>query len=154
GHADFLSICGPGSGKRARLHDDTRRQGDRRSLTVGVGRDVGIAQRRLDEGSCYRWLCMRIADSDLRHVLAPPTGERPSVTGLRDAAVLAPMFVEDGADRLLFTRRRDDLAHHAGEVSFPGGAREGDEDALACALRECAEEIGLRAERVTILGRL
>jgi 8-oxo-dGTP pyrophosphatase MutT (NUDIX family) len=97
---------------------------------------------------------MRLADSVLRRALAPATGEWRSVAGLRDAAVLAPVFEQDGADRLLYTRRRDDLAHHAGEVSFPGGAREGGEDALTCALRECAEEIGLRAESVAILGRL
>jgi len=97
---------------------------------------------------------MRIADSDLRRVLEPPTADWRSVAGLRDAAVLAPLFAEADDDRLLYTRRRDDLAHHAGEVSFPGGAREGGEDALTCALRECTEEIGLREERVTILGRL
>jgi 8-oxo-dGTP pyrophosphatase MutT (NUDIX family) len=74
--------------------------------------------------------------------------------GLRDAAVLAPLFLRDGADRLFLTKRRDDLPDHPGQVAFPGGAREGDEDALACALRETAEEVGIDPATVEVLGRL
>ncbi len=74
--------------------------------------------------------------------------------GLRDAAVLAPWFTRGGEDFLLFTERRADLPEHPGQVAFPGGAREGDEDPLGCALREFAEEVGLDRAAVAVLGRL
>ena len=47
-----------------------------------------------------------------------------------------------------------DLSTHAGEVSFPGGLREGTEDAVQCALRECEEEVGIPPAEVEILGAL
>ncbi len=74
--------------------------------------------------------------------------------GLRDAAVLAPVFLRSGEPHLLLTRRRADLPDHPGQVAFPGGAREGDEDALTCALRESAEEVGLDPAAVQVLRRL
>ncbi len=56
---------------------------------------------------------------------------------------------------LLFTRRALHLRSHPGEVCFPGGMREPqDEDLLATALREMEEEIGLPAGQVYVLGRL
>jgi 8-oxo-dGTP pyrophosphatase MutT (NUDIX family) len=55
----------------------------------------------------------------------------------------------------VFTKRRDDLRRHPGEISFPGGRRdEGDADLLATALREAEEEVGLPAGEVRILGAL
>ncbi len=70
------------------------------------------------------------------------------------AAVL--MAIRDGAEpRVVFTLRRDDLPHHAGQVSFPGGRIEsGDADAVAAALRESREEIGLDPADVQPLGYL
>jgi 8-oxo-dGTP pyrophosphatase MutT (NUDIX family) len=53
------------------------------------------------------------------------------------------------------TRRTAHLNDHAGQISFPGGRAEpGDADPAQTALRETAEEIGLEAERVEVLGRL
>lgn len=97
---------------------------------------------------------MRIDDDDARGRLQPPTVEWRTRPGLRDAAVLAPLFRDDGEDWLLFTKRQPDLKAHAGEICFPGGAREGGEDALACALREAEEEVGLLPDTVDVLGRL
>jgi 8-oxo-dGTP pyrophosphatase MutT (NUDIX family) len=74
--------------------------------------------------------------------------------GLRDAAVLAPLFHRDGEDWLLLTKRREGLPDHPGQVAFPGGAREGDEDPVACALRETSEEVGIAPATVELLGRL
>lgn len=72
----------------------------------------------------------------------------------RDAAVL--VAIRDVPEpRMVFTLRRDDLAHHAGQVSFPGGGAErGDADAVATALRESVEEIALDPSRVEPLGFL
>jgi 8-oxo-dGTP pyrophosphatase MutT (NUDIX family) len=93
-------------------------------------------------------------DAILRARLGPVDPSWRTRAGLRDAAVLAVLLAREGGDRLLLTERRDDLPDHPGQVAFPGGAREGTEDALACALRETEEEVGLPDASVAILGRL
>ena len=67
------------------------------------------------------------------------------VHGRIDAAVLVPLYVSAGELHAVFTRRRDDLRRHPGEISFPGGRQdieEGEEDLRDTALREAEEEIG------------
>jgi len=60
----------------------------------------------------------------------------------------------DNADVLLI-QRSDGLRRHAGQVAFPGGATEPqDVSATATALREAAEEVGLRPETVDVLTEL
>ena len=55
----------------------------------------------------------------------------------------------------MFTRRRDDLRRHAGEISFPGGRQDfPDEDLRVTALREAEEEIGLARDEVDLVGAL
>ena len=39
----------------------------------------------------------------------------------KPAAVLIPLLRENSAWQILFTRRRDDLPEHSGQVAFPGG---------------------------------
>jgi 8-oxo-dGTP pyrophosphatase MutT (NUDIX family) len=73
----------------------------------------------------------------------------------RPAAVLVPLVVRDGGVQVLLTERTSHLADHAGQISFPGGRVEvQDADAVATALRESAEEIGLPAARVEVVGAL
>jgi 8-oxo-dGTP pyrophosphatase MutT (NUDIX family) len=75
------------------------------------------------------------------------------VHGGKDAAVLVPLYEDDGL-HAVFTRRRHDLRRHAGEISFPGGRRDDGEALIDKALREAHEEIGLPADAVRVVGAL
>jgi 8-oxo-dGTP pyrophosphatase MutT (NUDIX family) len=75
------------------------------------------------------------------------------VHGGKEAAVLVPLFEADGL-HAVFTRRRDDLRRHAGEISFPGGRRDEGEELLETALREAHEEVGLPPDAVQVAGAL
>ena len=71
------------------------------------------------------------------------------------AAVLVPIYDKEGQYHILFIKRTEFVEKHKGEISFPGGVHEErDKTLLDTALRECAEEIGLMAEDVEILGEL
>jgi 8-oxo-dGTP pyrophosphatase MutT (NUDIX family) len=74
--------------------------------------------------------------------------------GLRRAAVLVPLYEQEGEAHVLLTRRRPDLRQHAGQVSFPGGRIEQGEEVLSAALREAHEEVGVEPDRVDVLGQL
>jgi 8-oxo-dGTP pyrophosphatase MutT (NUDIX family) len=71
------------------------------------------------------------------------------------AAVLIPLLLKQGEWHVLVTQRTQDVEHHKGQISFPGGVREPDDANLqATALRETFEEIGVPPEAVEVLGRL
>ncbi|MSO45080.1 MAG: CoA pyrophosphatase [Thermoleophilia bacterium] len=71
------------------------------------------------------------------------------------AGVLVLLFDHDGEAHVVLTKRSDTLAHHRGEVSFPGGRHEPDDaDLLVTALRETDEEIGVPVSALTVLGPL
>ncbi len=71
------------------------------------------------------------------------------------AAVLVPLYAQAGELRVVLTRRRSDLRRHAGEISFPGGRRDPEDETLKdTALREAEEEIGLARAEVTLVGAL
>ena len=72
----------------------------------------------------------------------------------RQGAVLMLLYCSRGEIHLVLTRRRDDLQAHAGQVSLPGGSREGSEALSETALRETLEEVGVSPEAITILGAL
>jgi len=70
------------------------------------------------------------------------------------ASVLVPIVARD-EPTLLLTRRTEHLTDHPGQISFPGGRAEpGDADAVATALREAREEVGLDPTDVEVLGAL
>ncbi len=72
----------------------------------------------------------------------------------RCGAVLILLFTEATNLSVIVIKRRDDLRHHPGQISFPGGRLEQDELPLVCALRETHEEIGISPEELIIAGGL
>ena len=87
-------------------------------------------------------------------LLSPREAAALDVHGRTDAAVLVPLYEHDGEVHAVFTRRRGDLRRHAGEISFPGGRQDSDEDLRETALREAEEEIGLPRDAVQLVGAL
>jgi 8-oxo-dGTP pyrophosphatase MutT (NUDIX family) len=92
---------------------------------------------------------------------APPGWNHAELSDLlgdsvrRPAAVLIALIERDDAYHVLFTQRTEHLTQHAGQISFPGGGVEPDDrDAVATALRETHEEIGVAAELVRPFGYL
>jgi 8-oxo-dGTP pyrophosphatase MutT (NUDIX family) len=88
-------------------------------------------------------------------LLVPEEASRLTVSGRTKAAVLVPLYLQDGELHGVFTRRREDLRRHAGEISFPGGRLdEGESSLVSAALREAEEEVGLPRTAVELLGAL
>ena len=95
---------------------------------------------------------------------APPTGPAWNLPELEDllppeplrpAAVLIGLVERAQGMQVLLTRRHEQLRHHAGQISFPGGRIEAaDAGPVAAALRESHEEIGLALAQVTPIGFL
>lgn len=92
----------------------------------------------------------RVLDSEARHQRAPA---RPPEA--REAAVLAPLFLKGNEPHVLITKRTAHLRKHAGQLSFPGGARDtADSSLLHTALRETHEEVGIPLEHIDVLAPL
>lgn len=94
----------------------------------------------------------------LAHTLPPVLAARHRIdlsgTG-RAAGVMLILFDHDGVGHMVLTKRSDTVAHHRGEVSFPGGRHEdADADLLVTALRETEEEIAVRRDDIQVLGPL
>jgi 8-oxo-dGTP pyrophosphatase MutT (NUDIX family) len=94
---------------------------------------------------------VRVGETAGRRWPGSPSGGRP-------AAVLVLLVPDDaGEARIVLTERATGGRHHSGEISFPGGRAEPeDADLVATALREAAEEIGLRPDEagVRVIGSL
>ncbi len=74
---------------------------------------------------------------------------------LRAAAVLVPIVATDAGLQVVLTKRASHLAHHPGQIAFPGGKVDAQDAGPAdAALREAREEIGLDRASVRILGTL
>lgn len=90
----------------------------------------------------------------------PPLGSDFSLSGIvpvpttfRPAAVLVPLVRRELGITVLLTQRTEDMPSHAGQIAFPGGRRQDDDaDAVATALRETEEEVGLARRFVDVIG--
>lgn len=99
-------------------------------------------------GCVETWDRLRVA------LAALPAEAVATPTGSRVGAVLA-LFRDLGDDlELVYTRRRDDLRSHPGQISFPGGRVDPGETVEQAAVREAHEEVALDPATVTVLGRL
>lgn len=86
--------------------------------------------------------------------LDPALWERAGVRATKPAAVLVPV-VDRAQPTVLLTQRTAELASHAGQIAFPGGRIDpNDESPVAAALREAREEVGLLPMLVEPIGYL
>jgi 8-oxo-dGTP pyrophosphatase MutT (NUDIX family) len=86
------------------------------------------------------------SDLSLSGVAAEPQSWRP-------ASVLVPLIDRSPGITVLLTQRTDDMPSHAGQIAFPGGRRQADDaDAVATALRETEEEVGLSRRFIDVVG--
>lgn len=77
----------------------------------------------------------------------------PAHDDFRNSSVLVPLVAWKSELEILLTLRTQDI-NHGGQLSFPGGGKEGDETIFETALRESQEEIGLHKDGVNIVGTL
>ena len=92
-------------------------------------------------------LISKVLNSRVKRTVSDPS--------LRPAAVLLCLYPKDGDYCVLLNKRSEQVEHHKGEISFPGGAKDPeDSDFLETALRESEEEMGISRGDVTILGEL
>src|ERR687890_2278560 len=147
-HTPFLSV--PRACWYAMISVMNERQEDKggiHSLNDLANRLREAVSRPLDE---WREVYESFSPVDLE------TGERrprvpPPDAASRRAAVLVPVLIENGDARVVYTVRKDDLADHAGQISFPGGSIESrDSSLLETALREAEEGIDLDPDLVEV----
>ncbi len=93
-------------------------------------------------------------------VATPPIGSDFSLNGIvsmpevwRPASVLVPLVRREPELTVLLTQRTEDMPSHAGQIAFPGGRRQAEDvDAIATALRETEEEVGLTRNFIEVIG--
>ena len=91
-----------------------------------------------------------------RHVIAADIiAKREAAGKVTKAAVLIPLVLKKEGLSVLLTQRTNHLRDHAGQISFPGGRMDPeDQSPNDTALRESQEEIGLDPKRVEIIGHM
>ena len=91
----------------------------------------------------------------LERALANHVVDRVDAAGLVPSAVMILLYPKDGEYFILLNKRSEEVEHHKGEISFPGGARDPEDiDAMATALRETEEEMGIKRGDVTVIGEM
>lgn len=95
-----------------------------------------------------------LGTGEIGRLLARAAPTPLDIEGFRRAAVLVPLLDAPEGPGLLLTVRAAGLRSHAGQIAFPGGRLEPDEDAVEAALRETLEEVGLVVRPEAVIGRL
>ena len=86
---------------------------------------------------------------------APLDADLPEVSADAQIPAAVLIAITDRAEPgIILTVRRDHMRTHAGQVAFPGGRIDPGEDAVAAALREAWEELGLDPSAAEIVGGL
>jgi 8-oxo-dGTP pyrophosphatase MutT (NUDIX family) len=80
------------------------------------------------------------------------SGVAPAPEIWKPAAVLVPLVNRAEGLTVLLTQRTADMPSHAGQIAFPGGRRQAGEEAVAAALRETEEEVGIAARFIDVVG--
>ena len=92
-------------------------------------------------------------EEQLRELLSKRNRSVINGEQLRHSAVLVPLLTINGAYHILFIRRSQQVVHHKGEISFPGGVCEKEDEGFEkTALREALEEVGILPRDVVVLG--
>lgn len=99
----------------------------------------------LEDLNTLRTLIRQVYEGHEKRIL--PAGQNTQ------AAVLIPLFLKEKKIHVLFTKRTETVRTHKGQIAFPGGARDAeDNDLQYTALRETEEEIGIPGNTVEILA--
>ena len=128
--------------------------------------DMDMLRMRVEElwrklqatkNDCVRTLLAEGIDwkQEVKKTLASRQRRVVTKEGYRSSAVLIPIYENRNEHYIVLTKRTQGVMYHKGQISFPGGAQDiEDDDLTATALREAFEEIGVRPDHVEILGSL
>lgn len=102
-----------------------------------------------------RWYNLSVTTDQVRAAVSSHSKKAVSDGHLVQSAVLVPLLCKDGELHVLLTERTQGVRSHKGQVCFPGGtADHDDESLLATALREAWEETGLNPSDVDVIGEI
>lgn len=91
----------------------------------------------------------------IRRILTENPRKAVNDPSLIPAGVTLLLYPKDGEYCVLLNNRSDRVEHHKGEISFPGGRKDPEDDTLLdTALRETHEEMGIKPEDVDVLGQV
>jgi len=96
-------------------------------------------------------------DAHLRMAPQPRPGWDPNFAlppDCREGGVLILLYSRSEHLHFVLTRRTETVRSHKGQISLPGGKREGNETLVQTALRETCEELGVSLDPIEVLGRL
>jgi 8-oxo-dGTP pyrophosphatase MutT (NUDIX family) len=109
---------------------------------------LDLVRRALEDRRPGRVAHVRMVPRPRPGDIPPPPPAHP----LKEAGVLVLLYHKNDELFFVLTRRTETVAMHKGQISLPGGAREGAETLAETAVRETAEELGIAKQQVDLLG--